>query len=152
MRKSTTAAARIAAPLVASAALLLAAGCSSSSNASGASGATDMGTMSAPASAPASAAAAQVPAGAIKVELSEFKFTPATIDAKAGTVVFDLVNTGTVPHDLAITTPSGTKTSPQIQAGGQATWQVDLPAGTYTAVCDLPGHAAAGMKATVVVK
>jgi plastocyanin len=105
-----------------------------------------------PAAGAQSESAAPVPADAIKVEMGEFHFGPSNINAKPGKVTFNLVNMGAVPHDLVINGPSGPLNSPQVDAGGQKLWQVDLQPGTYEAICSLPGHASSGMKATVVVQ
>jgi len=105
---------------------------------------------------PAQPPAAQqppAPAGdgqAVKVEMSEFKFTMAPAEVKAGTVTFELVNVGTVEHSFIV---EGTSVkSEQIRAGQTVTVQADLAPGTYTAVCDVAGHKEAGMTMQFVVK
>jgi uncharacterized cupredoxin-like copper-binding protein len=94
------------------------------------------------------------PAGSIKVTLTEFKFDPSSIDAKAGKVVFFLVNGGTTSHDMAIRDSTG-KTIAQselISAGDSFVFTVNnVPAGTYDFLCTQPGHADAGMKGTLAV-
>jgi len=94
------------------------------------------------------------PAGSIKVTLTEFKFDPSSIDAKAGNVVFFLVNGGTTSHDMAIRDSTG-KTIAQselISAGDSFVFTVNnLVAGTYDFLCTQPGHADAGMKGTLTV-
>jgi uncharacterized cupredoxin-like copper-binding protein len=49
---------------------------------------------------------------------------------------------------------SGTvgKTSTFAASEGAQTLEVDLTPGTYTIICDLPGHAQQGQKTTLVVK
>lgn len=145
---------KIGLSLALGATLALAAGCGGKSNSNSASSqpATSMSGMSGMDSSSAASPASQVPANAIKVQMSEFKYDPSTIDATAGKVTFDLINVGTVPHDLGIQLPSGMQMSPQVQPGASALWTVTLAAGTYKAECTLPGHAASGMKATIVVK
>ena len=94
------------------------------------------------------------PAGSIKVTLTEFKFDPSSIDAKAGNVVFFLVNGGTTSHDMAIRDSSG-KTVAQselVSAGDSFVFTVNnLAAGTYDFLCTQPGHADSGMKGTLTV-
>lgn len=87
----------------------------------------------------------------VRVTAGEFTLSPAEIVLPAsGEVNLTLENRGALPHDLTI--PGlGVRV---VAAGGQ-TQTVglrDLPAGTYTAYCSIPGHADAGMRATVIVR
>ncbi len=94
------------------------------------------------------------PAGSIKVTLTEFKFDPSTLSEKSGTLVFFLVNGGTVSHDLVIRDSSGTRLggSDLISAGDTFVFTINnLAAGTYTYFCDQPGHEQSGMKGTLTV-
>ena len=97
---------------------------------------------------------ASQPAGSIKVTMTEFKFDPSSIDAKAGNTVFFLVNAGTTSHDMSIRDTSG-KTVAQselVSAGDSFVFTVsNLAAGTYDFICTQPGHADAGMKGTLTV-
>ena len=82
--------------------------------------------------------------------LSEFKVTPATINAKAGHVTLALTNTGSQMHNLSIASLG--KTSAEVQAGGSSSFDLGVvSAGTYAVICLVPGHASSGMKATLVV-
>lgn len=95
------------------------------------------------------------PAGSIKVSMTEFKFAPSDIDAPAGKVVFYLVNAGQASHDLVVVDPSGKQVakSELVQAGANSVFTVDsVAAGSYTIVCDVPGHREAGMVGTLTVK
>jgi uncharacterized cupredoxin-like copper-binding protein len=93
------------------------------------------------------------PAGSIKVVLADFSFTPSAIQASAGSPVFYLVNEGKSSHDMTITDSSGKQVgrSELVQPGNTGTFQVTLSAGTYNVFCSQPGHADAGMKATLAV-
>jgi uncharacterized cupredoxin-like copper-binding protein len=75
-----------------------------------------------------------------------FKFSPATVHS--GKVTFHLVNKGHVTHDLKI----DKRTSAKIAPGKSTNLTVTLKAGKYPYLCTIPGHAAAGMKGTLVVK
>ena len=97
---------------------------------------------------------ASQPAGSIKVTMNEYKFDPGTITAPHGKVVFFLVNTGTVSHDLVIHDSSGKtiSSSELVSAGDSHVFTVNsIDAGSYTFVCDQPGHEASGMKGTVSI-
>ena len=96
---------------------------------------------------PAFAARAHATA-TIKVTATEFKFklSPATVNH--GTVTFTVVNKGKLAHDFKI----AGKVTPQIAPGKSAKLTVTLKAGKYPYLCTVPGHAAAGMKGTLVVK
>ena len=78
-----------------------------------------------------------------------FQFGKAT--ATAGKVTFDMPNPAPIPHNIAITGPVNGK-GPIVQNGGTSTFTATLKPGTYTFLCDVPGHAAAGMKGTLTVK
>jgi uncharacterized cupredoxin-like copper-binding protein len=100
-----------------------------------------------------SAARAEQPAGSTKVWMSEFKFTPSTIEVKSGTSVF-LVNDGSAPHDIVVTDASGVikAKSSIVQPGNSTTFAMDnLPGGSYQVYCDVPGHKDAGMTGRLMV-
>jgi FtsP/CotA-like multicopper oxidase with cupredoxin domain/plastocyanin len=87
-------------------------------------------------------------AAPVTVTLSEFKITPGTIEVPEGGSL-NVVNGGTMEHNLSVTDGPGT---PNLAAGKSATLDLStLPAGTYEVTCTIAGHAAAGMKATLVI-
>jgi plastocyanin len=94
------------------------------------------------------------PAGSIMVSMTEYSFTPSSLTAPNGKVVFWVVNSGTLSHDMIIRDSTGSKVagSELISAGDRFVFTVNnLAAGSYTFVCDQPGHEASGMKATLTV-
>ncbi|HKW71367.1 MAG TPA: cupredoxin domain-containing protein [Candidatus Dormibacteraeota bacterium] len=94
------------------------------------------------------------PAGSTKVTLSEFKFDPSSISVPHGKVVFWLVNSGNVAHDMAIRDSSGNRLafSELLSAGDSKEFDVsNIAAGTYTIYCTQPGHEGSGMKGTLTV-
>ena len=94
------------------------------------------------------------PAGSIKVTMTEFKFDPGTIDAKAGSVTFFLVNGGTISHDMVISDSGGNRVagSDLLSAGDSSVFTVsNLAAGTYKYFCDQPGHEQSGMHGVLTV-
>jgi mono/diheme cytochrome c family protein len=78
-----------------------------------------------------------------------FQFGKAT--AKPGKVTISMPNPAPIQHNIAITGPVSGK-GPIVGTGGDSTFSVTLKAGNYTFLCDVPGHAAAGMKGTLTVK
>jgi plastocyanin len=84
------------------------------------------------------------PSGALS-----FLFGKAT--AKPGPLTVDMPNQSPIQHNIAITGPVSGK-GPIVGKGGTSSFQVTLKPGTYTFLCEVPGHAAAGMKGTLTVK
>ena len=122
---------------------------------------------------PAAVAPVAPATGPVAVSLSEFKVSmPATI--AAGQVTLTIHNDGKVAHELlAFKSPLDVSQFPKanggideegpgitkdsdgdnLDPGTTQTRTVDLSTpGTYVFVCNLPGHFAAGMYTTVVVK
>jgi len=80
---------------------------------------------------------------------AEFKFKLSKTSVPHGKVTIIVTNRGNLPHDLKI----AGKTSPMIQPGKTAKMVVSFAkAGKYPYLCTVSGHAAAGMKGTLVVK
>ncbi|MBX5446821.1 cupredoxin domain-containing protein [Sphaerobacter sp.] len=93
------------------------------------------------------------PAGAITVKMTEFKFDPSTIEAKTGEITFNLVNDGTVEHDMHIEIPGNPQTSELVAPGKSATFTVTInEAGEYQFWCTVPGHRESGMEGTLKVE
>jgi uncharacterized cupredoxin-like copper-binding protein len=103
-----------------------------------------------PGPAPASAAPQQFTVKA----LDTMKFDPPTLTAKAGQPIqVTLDNRGQIAHDFAMTDGVAQPISITAQAGQTATvtFTIATP-GTYTYVCNQPGHEQAGMKGTLTVQ
>lgn len=84
----------------------------------------------------------------ITVSATEFKFKLSRTTAPVGTVVFKVVNKGTIEHDFKI---NGRKT-PLIEPGKSATLKVVFKKkGRFSYLCTVPGHAALGMKGVLGV-
>jgi uncharacterized cupredoxin-like copper-binding protein len=92
-------------------------------------------------------AAVPVALAAVGVTGKEFKFTLTTKTVRHGKVTFKFANKGRLKHDFKI---AGKKT-PLIGPGKSASLTVTLKRGTYTYICTVPGHAAAGMKGKLKV-
>jgi uncharacterized cupredoxin-like copper-binding protein len=88
------------------------------------------------------------PTGSTRITMIDYRFTPRTLDAKTGTVTFFLINTGTQPHDMVVTSANGTVLgrSQIVQSGDSATLTLkNLTTGAYDVTCDIPGHKDNGM-------
>lgn len=87
----------------------------------------------------------------VRVSMSEFKFSPNTIQIPAGTKVeFKFTNSGVVEHDLIaegigfhVMVPASKRLS--LESGPFAP-------GEYDTYCSVPGHREAGMVGKIVVK
>ncbi|HET7029517.1 MAG TPA: multicopper oxidase domain-containing protein [Candidatus Limnocylindrales bacterium] len=104
--------------------------------------AMDMGGSNAP-------AAGAIPAGGtIAIEAFDLGYTPAAITVAApGTYPVSFENTGSTTHD--VTFADGTKLT--ADAGATVKGTVNVPAAGIGFLCSIPGHAAAGMTAKVLV-
>jgi plastocyanin len=113
----------------------------------------------APIQAPASAAAPPSAAAPVdaKVVATDLKFTPASINARAGQPVkITFENKGVIEHDLTFPGMKADKPADALhvvaRAGQTATLEfTPTTAGKYEYVCTIPGHKEAGMKGTINV-
>ncbi len=90
---------------------------------------------------------------AIEVTLNEWSIEPKTIDASAGKVTFKVTNKGKFPHNFAVVS-NGTEVmkTKNIAGGGTETLEMDLTAGSFQTICDIPGHKDQGMVGTLTTK
>lgn len=81
--------------------------------------------------------------------LPSLKFQASEFKTKAGVNKIDYLDKGGT-HTLLFDEPefAGFK----LQVPPDDSGKIDLPAGTYTIYCDVPGHRAAGMEATLIVE
>jgi len=88
---------------------------------------------------------------AVRVTLSEFKFTPTPIEVPANTKVsFQLMNSGTIEHDL---TAKGLGLHLYVAAAKKSQEDVGpFTPGEYEIYCGIAGHREAGMVGKIVVK
>jgi nitrite reductase (NO-forming) len=86
--------------------------------------------------------------GTIKITAADLSFSPNMVTvAEAGTYKVELTNTGAIQHN--VTFDDGTRIV--AEAGQTASGQVTIPVGGLNFICDIPGHAAAGMTGMVTV-
>lgn len=112
------------------------------------------------------------PDGVVAVEVGEWYVRPETSTALDGPVEFDVVNEGTMPHEFVVVrtdvAPGKIPVSGGVfdeddesievvaeivewKSGESRQLVVDLDAGKYQLVCNLPGHYALGMWAGFTV-
>jgi uncharacterized cupredoxin-like copper-binding protein len=79
----------------------------------------------------------------------EYKFTPNSIHVPANTPTqITIQNVGVAPHNFSI---KELGISVNILAGQSQSVTLNVPAGTYTFYCNLPGHRLAGMFGTLTI-
>jgi plastocyanin len=85
------------------------------------------------------------------ISMTEMKFTPDPIDLPRTDARLRIVNDGAVPHSFIV--PELGKGTPDLDAGAEMTLDLTaVPAGTYTVICDIPGHREAGMETTLTLR
>lgn len=89
-------------------------------------------------------------AAAINVTEKEWAIDFPSKEIAAGTVKLSIKNEGAVEHNFVIKEANFEADS--IQPGQTKEVSVQLKPGTYTVVCNIPGHEEAGMKTTITVK
>lgn len=89
----------------------------------------------------------------VEVMLSDFEISPKAIQAPAGVPLeFSVMNHGPSQHTFGIGVNGSVLETAPIDAGKIVKLDVPaLAAGSYQALCTIPGHDALGMKATVTV-
>ncbi|MEA2461534.1 MAG: hypothetical protein QOH90_1711, partial [Actinomycetota bacterium] len=102
---------------------------------------------SGPAGPAAGIAAASAPQ-TVNVELGDLYIKPGMIHASAGSVTFKVTNKGATEHNFSV---EGLGATPMIPPGSSKSLTVQLETGTYKVICQVPGHAGAGMTAQLMV-
>ena len=92
-----------------------------------------------------------VPADALVIQAEDIKFDKKDYTAPAGEVTVALESKGTQVHSLVIYDKDNTVVGEELKVnpGQTKVGTYDLPAGTYSLICDIPGHKEAGMTATL---
>lgn len=81
------------------------------------------------------------------------KWDRATYEAQAGDVTFVVTNKSSSTHNFAVEGPNVTAQSPNFGSNTTNMYTIKgLKPGTYQIICNFPGHKAAGMVATLIVK
>ena len=82
----------------------------------------------------------------------QLAYNTKTLAASSSHVTIDFTNKSPLPHNVTIANAAGKVlgATPTF-SGGTKTLTLNLPPGTYTFYCSVPGHAQAGMKGTLTV-
>lgn len=88
----------------------------------------------------------------IDIDAFEWGFTPSDFTASPGDTI-DLINTGTIPHNLAVEGINDDDPTEVAFTGANRDWTIpaNLAPGTYTFYCTYPGHREAGMVGTMTL-
>lgn len=86
----------------------------------------------------------QVTETEFKIHVPAKKMAPATVDIQVS-------NDGKAIHNLVIEGPGLNKSTNDLNAGEEESFQVELKAGTYELYCSIPGHKELGMDAKLTV-
>jgi hypothetical protein len=80
-------------------------------------------------------------------------YSTTTLSSSSSHVTIDFTNKSPLGHNVTIANAAGKVlgATPTF-SGGTKTLSLDLPAGTYTFYCSVPGHEQAGMKGTLTVR
>jgi uncharacterized cupredoxin-like copper-binding protein len=127
-------------------------------------------TVATPAAAPAAGAAAATPLSRnVDVTLAQFAVTPTATAAPAGRVTFRVHNAGTITHEfVVIRTGHAAADLPvkngradesgnvgetgDLAAGASKSVTLNLAAGHYALICNLPGHYLAGQHSDFTIR
>jgi plastocyanin len=89
---------------------------------------------------------------ATPIQVKDFTLEPKDVRIR-GVVSLAVTNDGPTIHNVTIRDASGTimGATKDLKSGEPETLTIDLPAGTYTIFCSLPGHESLGVKGTLTV-
>jgi uncharacterized cupredoxin-like copper-binding protein len=122
----------------------------------GTSGDTGVGTDGSAVETPAASADGSTAGQTTQVQavLKEWAIDLSQAEVPAGKIQFTVTNEGQMRHNLAILGESGqiARTPDFAPSDGAQTLEVELTPGTYTIICNLPGHAQRGQRTEIVVK
>jgi FtsP/CotA-like multicopper oxidase with cupredoxin domain len=93
-------------------------------------------------------AAAETPSTVVDIELGALQLVPNHLMAPAGNVTLRITNTDSVAHNLLV----AGKSIPDLQPGASTELELgNLEPGEYPMLCEIAGHADAGMRGTLMV-
>jgi plastocyanin len=99
-------------------------------------------------------APAKGPGGTLKLSAdpTQLAFDTTKLSSKPGKVTIDFENPSAIQHDVVIEQSGKEIAGTPLIAEGKTSVTADLAPGTYTFLCNVPGHAEAGMEGTLTVR
>jgi plastocyanin len=98
---------------------------------------------------------AQPKGGVLEIDAfptGDLKFIPEAAVSPPGKITIKSVNKSSTQHNIAVEGPGANAVGSVVSNGGVSQISVTLKPGSYTFLCTVPGHAAAGMKGALTVK
>ena len=101
---------------------------------------------------PAAGASATNAVAGTSVHVRDFALDPKDVSVR-GSVSLAVTNDGPTIHNVSVRDASGkvVGATQDLKPGQSETLTVDIPAGTYTLFCSLPGHESLGVKGSLTV-
>lgn len=87
----------------------------------------------------------------ISAKAAGLAFSTTHLTARHGVVTIMMKNLSPIPHDVSIKGNGVNKKGKLVGKGATSIVTATLKKGTYTFLCTVPGHAAAGMKGKLVI-
>lgn len=84
------------------------------------------------------------------IVISEWAIEPQSEILNAGLITFNVTNNGALEHNFIIESREG-ESIELIFTTETKTLEIELEPGTYTLICNLPGHQEAGMETAITV-
>ena len=99
-------------------------------------------------------ATAKGPGGTVQLAANptQIAYEQSSLTSKPGKVTIDFTNPSALQHDVAIEQNGEEIASTALIAESKDSVTAELAPGTYTFLCNVPGHAEAGMEGTLTVK
>jgi plastocyanin len=88
----------------------------------------------------------------VEASATALEFDTTELEAEAGEVTIDFKNPSAIAHNVVIQQNGKQLAGFEPIAEGEESETANLKPGTYTFLCTVPGHAAAGMEGTLTVK
>ena len=91
--------------------------------------------------------------GPVALEMTDYRFQPQRVRARAGTVRVEVVNRGRLPHALALRLEGRERLRiSTVLPGGTGAASARLPAGRYRFACPIGNHEELGMHGVLTLR
>jgi plastocyanin len=92
----------------------------------------------------------------LRIDGVDIRYDSDTYESDAGPIRIEFRNRGSLAHNIvfrnAAGAPSASGEKEFVEAGKEQSFEVDLVSGEYAFYCSVPGHEAAGMVGSLVVR